>query len=51
MGYGFSISDIRVTPGDGREVNCLQNIYPVGRYLAAIDPDGTLYFTQMDCGN
>lgn len=34
-GYGFAISDIRVTLGDGTEVDCLQKIYPVGRHLAA----------------
>jgi hypothetical protein len=35
FGYGFGISDIRVTLGDGSEVDCLQKIYPVGRYIAA----------------
>jgi hypothetical protein len=35
FGYGFGISDIRVTLVDGSEVDCLQKIYPVGRYIAA----------------
>jgi hypothetical protein len=34
-GYGFGLSDIRVTLGNGVEVDCLQKIYPVGRYVAA----------------
>jgi hypothetical protein len=34
-GYGFALSDIRVTLKDGRELDCLQKIYPVGRHLAA----------------
>ena len=34
-GYGFAISDIRVTLGDGTEMDCLQKIYPIGRHLAA----------------
>jgi hypothetical protein len=35
FGYGFGISDIRVTLGDGSEVDCLQKIYPVARWVAA----------------
>lgn len=35
FGYGFGISDIRVTLGDGSEVDCLQKIYPVARWAAA----------------
>ena len=35
FGYGFGISDIRVTLGDGAEVDCLQKIYPVARWVAA----------------
>ncbi len=35
MGYGFAISDIRVTLGNGQEVDYLQKVYPVGKYLAA----------------
>lgn len=34
-GYGFRLSDIRVTLGNGDEVDCLQKIHPVGRYVAA----------------
>jgi hypothetical protein len=34
FGYGFGISDIRVTLGDGSEVDCLQKIYPVARWVA-----------------
>jgi len=34
FGYAFAISDIRVTLGDGSERDCLQKIYPVGRFLA-----------------
>src|SRR5579872_5624684 len=38
LGYAVAISDIRVTfghPGDRREKDCLQKLYPVGQYLAA----------------
>jgi hypothetical protein len=35
FGYGFGISDVRVTLKDGQEVDCLQKIYPIGRHLAA----------------
>jgi hypothetical protein len=35
FGYGFGVSDIRVTLGDDSEVDCLQKIYAVGRYLTA----------------
>jgi hypothetical protein len=35
FGYGLGISDVRVTLGDGSEVDCLQKIYPVGRWIAA----------------
>jgi hypothetical protein len=35
FGYGFGISDIRVTLGNGTEVDCLQKIYPVARWVAA----------------
>jgi hypothetical protein len=35
FGFGFGLSDIRVTLGDGSERDCLQKIYPVGRYIAA----------------
>lgn len=35
FGYGFGLSDIRVTLGDGSEVDCLQKIYPVARWVAA----------------
>jgi hypothetical protein len=35
FGYGFGISDVRVTPRNGSEVDCLQKIHPVGRYIAA----------------
>jgi hypothetical protein len=35
FGYGFGISDIRVTLGDGSEIDCLQKIYPVARWVAA----------------
>ena len=34
-GYGFGLSDIRVTLENGAEIDCLQKIYPVGRYVAA----------------
>lgn len=34
-GYGVGISDIRVCLPDGRSLDCLQKIYPVGRYIAA----------------
>jgi len=35
FGYGFGISDVRVTLGDGEEVDCLQKIHPIGRHFAA----------------
>jgi len=35
FGYGFGISDVRVTLGDGSEIDCLQKMYPVGRHFAA----------------
>jgi len=34
FGYGIGISDVRVTLADGSERDCLQKIYPVGRFLA-----------------
>ena len=34
FGYAFGISDVRVTLG-GTEIDCLQKIYPVGRWVAA----------------
>ena len=35
VGYGFGISDVRVTLDGGSEIDCLQKIHPVGRYVAA----------------
>ena len=35
FGYGFALSDVRVTLGDGREIDCLQKIHPVGQWVAA----------------
>lgn len=35
FGYGIGISDVRVTLADGSERDCLQKIYPVGRFIAA----------------
>lgn len=35
LGYPVLISDIRVTWPDGIERDCLQKVYPVGRYIAA----------------
>jgi hypothetical protein len=35
FGYGFGISDVRVTLGEGDEVDSLQKIYPIGRHFAA----------------
>jgi hypothetical protein len=34
FGYGIGISDIRVTLANRMELDCLQKIYPVGRFLA-----------------
>src|ERR1700682_5093850 len=34
FGYGIGISDVRVTLADGSEHDCLQKIYPVGRFVA-----------------
>jgi len=34
FGYGIGISDVRVTLGDSTEHDCLQKIYPVGRFIA-----------------
>ena len=33
FGYSVALSDIRVTL-DGREIDCLQKIYPVGPFIA-----------------
>jgi hypothetical protein len=36
FGYSFGISDVRVTLGNnGSEVDCLQKVHPVGRFIAA----------------
>jgi len=35
FGYGFALSDIRVTLANGEELDCLQKIYPVGQFVAA----------------
>jgi len=35
FGYAAGISDIRVTWPDGTTLDCLQKIYPVGRFIAA----------------
>ena len=35
FGYGFAISDVRVTLQDGSEVDCLQKLFGIGRHLAA----------------
>ncbi len=35
FGYGFAISDVRVTLADGSEVDCLQKLFCIGRHLAA----------------
>jgi len=35
FGYGFGLSDICVTLADETEVECLQKLHPVGRYVAA----------------
>src|ERR1039458_6063314 len=34
FGYSFGISDVRVKLGN-REIDCLQKIHPVGRFIAA----------------
>src|SRR6266849_5285344 len=34
FGYAAGISDIRVTLADGSERDCLQKIYPVGKFMA-----------------
>ena len=34
FGYGFGISDVRVTVGE-HEIDCLQKIYSIGRHFAA----------------
>jgi hypothetical protein len=34
FGYSFALSDVRVTLGDGREIDCLQKINPVARFIA-----------------
>jgi hypothetical protein len=31
FGYSIGLSDVRVTAADGRFVDCLQKVYPVGR--------------------
>jgi hypothetical protein len=35
FGYAAGISDIRVTWSDGSTLDCLQKIYPVGKFIAA----------------
>jgi hypothetical protein len=35
FGYSFGISDVRVTLGDGSEVDCLQKVHRIGRHIAA----------------
>ena len=35
FGYGFGVSDVRVTLVDGTEVDCLQKIHGIGRHVAA----------------
>lgn len=35
FGYAVGVSDIRVTFGDGTELDCVQKLYPVGRFIAA----------------
>lgn len=34
FGYGFGISDVRVTFGDGTERDCLQKVHQVGQFIA-----------------
>lgn len=34
-GYAVAISDVRVTFADGREMDCLQKLYPMSRFIAA----------------
>jgi hypothetical protein len=34
FGYGFGISDVRVTLGDGTERDCLQKVHQVGQFIA-----------------
>jgi len=34
FGYGIGISDVRVTLEDGSQHDCLQKMYPVGRFMA-----------------
>jgi hypothetical protein len=33
FGHSLLVSDVRVTLGDGSELDCLQKIYPIGRFL------------------
>lgn len=35
FGYAVGLSDIRVTFADGTELDCVQKLYPVGRFIAA----------------
>jgi len=35
FGYGFAVSDLRVTLATGQERDCLQKVYPVGQFIAA----------------
>jgi hypothetical protein len=34
-GYAVGISDVRVTLANGREMDCLQKLYPMSRFIAA----------------
>ena len=35
FGYGFALSDICVSWGEDRQLDCLQKIYPVSKFIAA----------------
>src|SRR5258706_3445289 len=34
-GYAVGVSDIRVSFGNGQELDCLQKLYPMARFIAA----------------
>jgi hypothetical protein len=49
FGDGFGLSDICVTLDDGTEVDCLQKLHPVGRYVAAgFSGDVEIGFAMID---
>ncbi len=50
FGYCFGLSDICLTLADETEVACLQEIHPVGRYVATgFAGDVEIEFAMIGC--